>query len=278
MKPVEAKDLLFRRRPRPPAQTAATDSASLKGVPLPPDGILFMNKTAQNGLQQGTSHARKLGKCGVNVRNGLLLDVGCGWGRLAYGLLNTGFEGKYLGVDIVRQRVDWLNANFASVHPEYAFHFSDVRNDLYNPDGRLSRIVFKPILGGALPTSIILLSVFTHMYEDDIAAYLADLSAIMGPSTSLVFSCFLFDGVAEEGIKRGSARRSFHYELSQDCRYDRKGQPLAAIAYREPLMLRLLDRAGLTGRVVRGNWSGSESTSEDWAQDIIIAGRSAQRS
>jgi SAM-dependent methyltransferase len=231
-----------------------------------------MNATARGGIKHGTAHVEWLTDCGVNVRTGLILDVGCGWGRLAYGLLTTGFAGQYIGVDIVKERIDWLNANFTPVHPRYTFQFSDVRNDLYNPKGTLLRIPFDTIAGNAAPDTIVLLSVFTHMYERDVADYLSNISAIMAAKSRLVFTCFLFDGVAQEGIKRGTARRRFKYKLTADCRYDIWRRPLEAIAYTEALMLRLIGQAGLTGRVIRGSWSDA-ALSPQWAQDVIIANK-----
>ena len=257
---------------RPPRRAAGP--TDIKGVPLPPEGILFMNATAHGGIKHGTAHVEWLTDCGANVRTGLVLDVGCGWGRLAYGLLNSGFAGQYIGVDIVKERIDWLNANFTPVHPRYTFQFSNVRNDLYNPKGTLPRIPFATIAGNAAPDTIVLLSVFTHMYENDIADYLCNLSAIMAAHSTLVFTCFLFDGVAQEGIKRGTARRRFKYKLCADCRCDHKGKPLQAIAYTEALMLRLVGQAGLTGRVIRGSWSDA-ALSRQWGQDVIIARKTA---
>jgi SAM-dependent methyltransferase len=252
-------------------QTARYDPPPrVKGVPLPPDGILFMNKTAEGGLKHGTLLVRLLAQTGANVRNGTVLDVGCGWGRLAYGLLNVGFAGTYVGVDIVKDRIDWLTINFTATQPRYTFHFADVKNDLYNPGGTLPRIPFASLVQNAVPDAIVLLSVFTHMYENDIAGYLSDLSDIMTPRTSLVFTCFLFDGEAQAGISRGDARRQFRHELSSDCRYDIEGEPLAAIAYSEPRLLQLLRNAGLSGRIIRGSWSHSK-TARDWGQDVCIA-------
>jgi len=254
------------------ASRDTSDESDVNGVPLPPDGILFMNKTAKGGVQQGTSQVRLLMESGVNVRTGTLLDVGCGWGRLAYGLLSTGFDGRYIGVDIVRERTDWLEANFTSVHPRYSFHFLDIKNDLYNPNGRLTRISYDALISDAAPTTIVLLSVFTHMYEADIAHYLIDLATIMSSDSTLVFSCLLFDGVAQERIRQGVASRKFPYKLSADCRYDLKSEPLGAIAYTEPKILQLLGRAGLAGRVIRGNWSRAKADRKgSWGQDVIIA-------
>src|SRR6185312_6563940 len=247
----------------------ADPNINVRGVPLPPDGILFMDSTPQKGLRNGIAFAKLFAELGLNVETGTVLDVGCGWGRLAYGLLDQGFAGQYIGIDIIKPRIKWLVRHFSSRQPRYTFRFNDVKNSWYNPSGTKSRINFNEL---PKPDTIVLVSVFTHMYENDVATYLKDLSAIMSPGSSLVFTCFLFDGPAEEKIAKKQATRLFTHKLSDDCRYDCLSNPLAAIAYTETKIMGLLTSAGLTGRIIRGRWAGIK-TPQNSPQDIVIARR-----
>ncbi len=240
------------------------------GVPLPPQELVFMNKSAEEGLNQGRSQVRKLAHFGLNVHDGLVFDLGCGYGRLAYGLLASGFRGRYVGLDITPDRIAWLRENFTPLQPRYTFVHEDVKNDQYNPGGAKGAPRYDAALGGEAPDTIILLSVFTHMYEDDIRAHLANIRAVMSPATKLLVSCFLFDGPGARGVEQGTARRTFAFELSDHARYDKKNRPLAAIAFTEPFMASMLREAGLDATFHRGTWTGQPTEEDAFAQDIAI--------
>src|SRR3712207_4949571 len=137
----------------------------VEGVPLQPEHLIFMNKTAAEGLNQGRKAVRTIGHLGVNVRSGLILAIGSGYGRFAYGLLSSGFSGRYVGMDIIRNRIEWLQEHFTPVQPNYVFIHDDVKNDHYNPKGLKSRSNYREMLNGERPDTVILMSIFTHMYE-----------------------------------------------------------------------------------------------------------------
>jgi SAM-dependent methyltransferase len=246
----------------------------IAGVPLPPPSVVFMRQTLEEATKLGIVMVNLLEASGVNVRDGLIFDIGCGYGRFAYGLLQTGFQGRYIGMDIVEHRVRWLQENFTPRQSRYSFHFVNVRNEHYNSTGSQKETSYQEILEGAHPDTIVLFSVFTHMYLDDIEAHLIRIAEVMSPQTKLFFTCFLFDGIAAEGIRDGTARWLFGYELSPDCRYNRPDEPLKAIAFREAAIVRAMEKAGLSGVVRRGHWSGSAQANPDYHQDWVVATKS----
>ncbi|HLC08212.1 MAG TPA: class I SAM-dependent methyltransferase, partial [Methyloceanibacter sp.] len=257
-------------------------SKSIEGVPLPPEGIFFKNRNLEESIQQGIANVDYVRASGANVEDGLILDIGCGYGRFAYGLLNAGFQGLYVGVDIVEQRIAWLTENFAKVQPHYGFHFLGVRNNLNNPDGQQTQLSYHDILKGDAPDTIVLFSVFSHMYGEDIQEHLKSIAEIMSPASKLLFSCFLYDGVATEGVRSGRTIHKFQHELAPDCRCDKLDEPLKAIAYSETFLRGALDQAGLTGEIFRGGWSGFTRSSRlptsqlpGWPgyQDWIVAAK-----
>jgi SAM-dependent methyltransferase len=254
-----------------PSASTPTDIA---GVPLPPPSIMFMKQTLDDAIRRGVINVDLVKASGGEVRDGLIFDIGCGYGRFAYGLLQTGFKGRYVGLDIVKFRIDWLDENFTSRQPRYTFSFIDVQNDHYNREGGQRETSYREALGGEYADTIVLFSVFTHMYLADIEAHLLRIAEVMSPSATLIFSCFLFDGIAQEGIKAGKAQRYFPYELSPDCRYDRAKGPLKAIAFTEAAMHRAMANAGLVGEVLRGNWSGAAPGFPGFPQDVVTARRS----
>jgi ubiquinone/menaquinone biosynthesis C-methylase UbiE len=58
-------------------------------------------------------------------KNSNVLDVGCGFGRLAYSLLPYLKEGTYEGFDIVKEFIDWLTKNFT---PKHKFQISSLKH------------------------------------------------------------------------------------------------------------------------------------------------------
>ena len=64
-----------------------------------------------------------------------ILDVGCGQGRLAIGLLRVLGELDYIGVDVHRPSIAWCQAYIERYHPSFRFHHIDVYNARYNPTG-----------------------------------------------------------------------------------------------------------------------------------------------
>jgi len=247
------------------------------GVPLPPHDLVFMDPDARRGYELGVRFANRLGEIGVNVRDGLLLDIGCGYGRLAYGLLGVNFSGTYVGVDILPDRITFLQNNFSTAHPRYQFHLLEVRNDVYiknHPQLSKSQQAFDiesiedvdfSRYTNDTPDGIILLSVFTHMYDHDIVNYLRSMKRVMTRKSQLVFTAFVFNSGVLDRIDRGDAKLTFPHVLADHCRTRHAGKPLANIAYDEAWLARLLHANGFDHEYIPGYWSGVASKHyQDW--------------
>src|SRR5690606_29853764 len=70
--------------------------------------------------------------------NELVLDLGCGFGRMALPLARyLSLDAQYLGFDVVAEPVAWCQQHVASLHPGFEFRHVDLAHPLYNPKGRL---------------------------------------------------------------------------------------------------------------------------------------------
>ena len=70
-----------------------------------------MDKTQEAGLAHGQRMIRQLDQL-VDLDGGLFFDIGCGWGRAAYGLVDANFNGKYVGFDLLPTHIkDICNGN-----------------------------------------------------------------------------------------------------------------------------------------------------------------------
>lgn len=130
--------------------------------------------------------------CGVGPHSSIL-DVGCGQGRLLYGIVERfGHVERYVGVDVAAKSIEWLNEN--ATLPFAEFHHIDYQNERYNDQG--STELNWPELGTF--DCAVLLSVFTHMRLSDIKRHLELLSGPVPPSGYVLLSAFVEEGVPDE--------------------------------------------------------------------------------
>lgn len=127
------------------------------------------------------------------TRESRLLDWGCGAGRLAVGVRERfGQITDYHGVDVQPELIDWAESNLAG--PGFRFTCVDVSNERYNPDGTPERTV------GAAPGFVDVFyaySVFSHMSDEDTAAYLQLIATALSPLGHAFVTCFVEEGVPD---------------------------------------------------------------------------------
>jgi len=62
-------------------------------------------------------------------RDDIVLDVGCGLGRIAWPLSSRlGWRGRYAGLDAQRRYVDWCTAHLGLPARRFGFHHADLRS------------------------------------------------------------------------------------------------------------------------------------------------------
>ncbi len=102
----------------------------------------------------------------------VILDVGCGNGRLALALESEPV--RYVGFDVVRGAVAFCRKAFAEHGDKYTFHYLDVRNDHYNRRGTIlpGKARF-PCEDGSVDV-VVASSVFTHLGPWAVAQHYLD--------------------------------------------------------------------------------------------------------
>ncbi|NTJ46924.1 class I SAM-dependent methyltransferase [Agrobacterium rhizogenes] len=222
----------------------------------PPEHLLFMDKTPEAMIKTGDALLR-LGKSVITFRGRPVLDIGCGYGRMAYALERDGFSRLYQGIDLLKQPITWLQQNFTPVRPTFQFDHADIANDRYNSSGALSATDFHfPDI--ETPDAVFLLSVFTHMYEIEIEHYLDELARMID-STSVVYSTFfLINDTMRDREKAGLCHFPMKHEINDHCWYFNPSDPLHAIGYDETwLRKQLLNRGLYIQAIYYGGWTGS---------------------
>jgi SAM-dependent methyltransferase len=124
-----------------------------------------------------------------------ILDVGCGQGRLATGIIRILGAMNYIGIDVHRDSIQWCKRHIEARYPIFKFHLLPVRNERYNPRG----VALTPGFRFDLPSGgfdlICLYAVFTNMSEVDMCIYLTALRHLLAHTGRVFFTAYAEDGV-----------------------------------------------------------------------------------
>jgi SAM-dependent methyltransferase len=174
------------------------------GLRLPPFTLRAGGQHFRKNADFLASAAREVGvlvDVGALGPDTRVLDVGCGAGRLAFGLIaRFGDEVSYRGVDVMPQPIDWCKRHISTSHPGYAFLRIDVSNDRYNPNGTLAASTTRLPFESAEFDLVYAYSVLSHMDGVDVAAYLREFRRVMSPGGRAVVTAFVESGVDDEVV------------------------------------------------------------------------------
>ena len=199
-----------------------------------------------------------------------VLDVGCGWGRLA--LPFTGFlspEGEYHGFEIIENRVSWAKKNISSRHPNFHFKLVDVKNFIYSDKG-VSATSFKFPYDDSSFDLVFLNSVFTHMLPQDVDHYLSEIRRVLAPGGKCLSTYFLLNKEALGLIENGKSLIDFKFEMNGYMTNDNVN-PEEAIAFEEQYILGLYEKheMSIDTPITYGSWCSRTSFLS--FQDIIVS-------
>jgi SAM-dependent methyltransferase len=243
------------------------------GPPIPPPRLRFMGESEEEFVEIGDALLATLERRAALGESSRVLDVGCGYGRLAHALLRRGFAGRYLGVDVLEPHIEWCAANLADGGVE--FRRVDIRNERYNPAG--TRDPGELDLGGERFDVVALFSVFTHMWPNDVSAYLRLIDAALAPQGRALATFFLLDDEWRRLEAAGSPEFRLPLERTPFCRYESADEPLHRVGYELDWVLAAAHEAGLApvGAPAFGSWSGRRG--EAGYQDVITFARAGER-
>lgn len=124
-----------------------------------------------------------------NLAGQAVLDMGCG-SRLVETILQQGLPvGRYVGVDVSRELIDYLQEE---VHdPRFHFQYLNAHNQMYNPDGAPLTPHTRLLLDEHSFDIVCLFSVFIHLAPHDYVAMLRMLRRYIKPGGRLIFSLLL---------------------------------------------------------------------------------------
>jgi len=195
----------------------ATDSVEYQGLILPAHHLRTGGPNfAKNDYYWKTAvaEADRLIQCCQVSTTSRLLDVGCGSGRLAIGLLSRlGEMAHYQGIDVDAARIQWCSYHITARHPGFQFLRIDVQNDRYNPNGQPAHEQLRLPFGGSEFDTIYLYSVFSHMTWQDVQRYLAEFHRLLKPGGRIFLTAFVEEHVPDVSVNPKDYRRNWEGPL-----------------------------------------------------------------
>jgi SAM-dependent methyltransferase len=153
---------------------------------LPP----FSMRVRSNGVE-GQFGGRAFSRLGNEVMgsliqyagldaNSVVVDIGCGVGRVAIALARQFPDLRYVGLDVDRTSIECNRSNRQLA--KFQFEHIDVATDLYNRGGSTSATTYRLPFDDDSVDLVYLISVFTHMYPGECRNYAREILRVLRPS------------------------------------------------------------------------------------------------
>lgn len=208
-------------------------------------------------------------------REDAVLELGCGHGRTARGLLSyLRSPGRYVGVDVSKFRIDDASARITARWGNFQFVHADVRSADQNPQGGSDAASYRfPFDDGSFDV-VYAASLFTHLLPDEAQNYLAEARRVLKPNGRCLFSLFLLDHYRGPGTTISPLYEFEHpYQGHQGVAVRDPLHPHVVIGYNLEEFSRLAAAAGLQVRqVLPGLWTESPGLAVN-EQDLLLLER-----
>lgn len=194
---------------------------------------LFFNDVAfYTGARVFWLYAFQAGWCRLDST---ILDLGCGCGRFASQLREV-FSGKYYGIDIDKEMLEWCRKNFES--ERFNFIESTDRSVSYNRASDEQDPFQIPIADGSVDF-IFSSSLFTHLLSAELNNYLRESYRLLKPGGYAAHTCFCLD----VQLPTFGNRHTFSHKIG-DANVESLKQPEAAVAYTQAYLFECARQAG----------------------------------
>lgn len=210
-----------------------TRCVMFQGHALPPRSMRFSGGRFSDDdyfVQSAVKEAERLKDLGMGPTS-RVLEVGCGPGRIAIGLLYTSCRlSEYHGVDVHRRSIEWCRRFISRKHPSYHFSYIDVKNERYNPYGGEMTEEFSLPFAPESFDIIYLLALYTNLLENEARIYTREFRRLVAPGGRLFLTAFV-----EEGVPPVTVNPKSHPGV--------RG-PMALVQYEKGLFCSILESGG----------------------------------
>jgi SAM-dependent methyltransferase len=190
-----------------------------------------------------------------------IVDIGCGCGRFAhhvrdYLYADTRFTGKYIGVDIDPEMLEWCRNHFDA---RFEFLQSTHASKSYNQTGSSNSAQnYRIPVEDQTVEFVFSRSLFTHLLEPELRNYLEESLRIMKPGAQMVMSFFCLDYPPPTY----GGRHTFSHTIG-NAAVESLAVPEAAVAYSETFMVNLALEVGFSAAQVIGK------DPSEWQSDLV---------
>ena len=208
-------------------------------------------------------------------RESAVLELGCGHGRTARGLLGYLRDpGRYAGLDVDRVRIEDAQARIQRRQPAFQFIWADVHNAHYHPSGRTPAASYRFPFPDEAFDVIYAASLFTHLLPDETRNYFHESRRVLQPGGKCLFSLFLLDHYRGHGTTISPLYEFTHpFPGHPGVAVRDLVHPDALIGYRLETITSVAEQAGLRLlRVIPGLWSESPGVAVN-EQDLLLVCR-----
>lgn len=170
-----------------------------------------------------------------------IVDIGCGCGRFAHHLRDFRFKqetfrGKYIGIDIDDEMLNWCRENFDSNRFEFhrSMHSSKAYNAVGDSDAAYSLPADRETVDFVFSTSL-----FTHLLEKELINYCRESCRVLKPGCFMGMFCFSMD----HPPPTFGDRHTFRHRIGK-AHVESLSVPEAAVAYDEDFLFQVARDAG----------------------------------
>jgi SAM-dependent methyltransferase len=234
---------------------AAMQQVKIGGVPL--SDVAGGGDPAVVGAEGATSLLRNA----IIPEQGMVLDVGCGCGRIAAALTQAVDERlRYVGVDIIPEVVAFARTWITERYPHFQFRLLDESHpsyDYYRPLGTKADIArLSEVAPAESFDSFFALSLLTHLDFPAARTLLQQIHQTLKPGGRGFVTIFALDEFSRAAIDARTAVLSFPNTSASGLAYIEKvEEPTYAVAYDKTNLLPLFNEAGFSlDDVIRGYW------------------------
>jgi SAM-dependent methyltransferase len=209
--------------------------------------------------------------------NEMVLDVGCGVGRMAIPLTRyLSAAGGYEGFDIIPNAISWARSEITPKYPNFHFQLAPIYSEVYNPRGRYKASEYQFPYESETFDFVFLVSVFTHMFPADMEHYFSEIVRVSKKGGRQLMSFFLMNSESLRLVEAGKSALNLRWRWGTDgqgCRTIDIGRPESAVGHEEEFVLGLYRKHGLqiSEPIHYGSWCGRTSFLS--YQDIIVSSR-----
>lgn len=124
-----------------------------------------------------------------------VLDLGCGCGRLAIPISRMLESGRYYGVDVWGEGIDWCKANITSVYKNSQFYRINAINNYYfsEKDNGLNNEFSLNFVEGQSVDFTFAISLFSHLLKRDAISYYNEIGRLMKKGGIVYVTGFVID-------------------------------------------------------------------------------------